>query len=166
LSSPAPRSSLSRRLGAREPGRRPRRYVQLTAKALIGVAAADGKFLWRYDRPANRQGINCSIPVYQDGLLFAASTYGAGGGLVKLSKDASGGIKAEEVYATKKMQNHHGGMVNFDGCLYGLSRTGRNTSSAAASSSLIAATRRPGRTRSLPTAKCTCATRMSCSATT
>jgi outer membrane protein assembly factor BamB len=96
-----------------------RQYVQLAAKALIGVAASDGKLLWRYDKPANRMGISCSTPIYQDGQVFAASAYGAGGGLVKLTKDASGGIKAEEVYFTKNMQNHHGGMIVLDGCLYG-----------------------------------------------
>jgi len=96
-----------------------REYVQFTARALVGVAASDGKFLWRYDRPANRMAINCSTPVHHDGLVFAASAYGAGGGLVKLSKDASGGVKAEEVYSTTKMENHHGGMILLDGCLYG-----------------------------------------------
>jgi len=54
-----------------------------------------------------------------DGLVFAASSYGAGGGAVKLSKDASGAVKAEEVYFTSNMENHHGGMIVFDGCLYG-----------------------------------------------
>jgi len=96
-----------------------RHYVQLTTRALIGVAASDGKFLWRYDTPANRMGINCTTPLCHDGMVFAASAYGAGGGLVKLSKDANGGVKAEEVYATRKMQNHHGGMILLDGCLYG-----------------------------------------------
>lgn len=96
-----------------------RQYVQMTARALIGVAASDGKFLWRYDAPANRMGINCSTPVHHDGQVFAASAYGAGGGLVKLSKDADGGVKAEEVYFSKKMQNHHGGMILLDGYLYG-----------------------------------------------
>ncbi len=96
-----------------------RQYVQLTARTLVGIAASDGKFLWRYDRPANGMGINCSTPVHHDGFLFAASAYGAGGGLVKLSKDGNGGVKAEEVYFTKRMQNHHGGMIAFDGCLYG-----------------------------------------------
>ncbi|OHB63528.1 MAG: hypothetical protein A2Y77_11370 [Planctomycetes bacterium RBG_13_62_9] len=96
-----------------------RQYVQLTQKALVGVAASDGKFLWRYDRAANGHGIICSTPLYHDGLVFAASAYGAGGGLVKLSKDASGGVKAEEVYFSKKMQNHHGGMIVVEGCLYG-----------------------------------------------
>ena len=96
-----------------------RQYVQMTAKALIGVAASDGKFLWQYDQAANSHGIICSTPIHHDGLVFAASAYGAGGGLVRLSKAADGGVKAEEVYFSKKMQNHHGGMIVIDGCLYG-----------------------------------------------
>ncbi len=96
-----------------------RQYVQLTSKTLVGVAASDGKFLWRYDRAANSHAINCSTPVFRDGMVLGASAYGAGGGVVKLSKDANGGIKADEVWFSKKMQNHHGGMIVLDGCLYG-----------------------------------------------
>jgi outer membrane protein assembly factor BamB len=96
-----------------------REYVQFTQKALVGVAASDGKFLWRYDRAANSHGINCSTPIFLDSRVFAASAYAAGGGLVKLSKDGSGGVQAEEVFFSRKMQNHHGGMIVLDGCLYG-----------------------------------------------
>lgn len=96
-----------------------RQYVQLTARALIGVAASDGRFLWRYDRPANRMGINCATPLYHDGMVFASSAYGAGAGLVNLSKHTDGSVKTEEVYATTDMQNHHGGMILLDGYLYG-----------------------------------------------
>ena len=96
-----------------------REYVQLTRGALIGVAASDGRFLWKYDHPASRSGINCSTPLYLDGSVFAASAYGTGGGLAKLTKDPSGEIKADEVYFTKRMQNHHGGMIVVDGYLYG-----------------------------------------------
>lgn len=96
-----------------------RQYVQLTAKGLVGVAASDGKFLWRYDAPANRMGINCSTPLYHEGQVFAASAYGAGGGAVKLSKADDGGIRAEEVWFSRKMQNHHGGVILLDGYLYG-----------------------------------------------
>lgn len=96
-----------------------RQYVQFTAGALVGVAAADGRFLWSYDHPANENGINCSTPIFADGLVFASSAYGAGGGAVKLSKDAGGAFKADEVYFSTQMQNHHGGMVVIDGCLYG-----------------------------------------------
>jgi outer membrane protein assembly factor BamB len=96
-----------------------RQYVQLTAKALLGVAASDGKFLWRYDRPANRMGINCSTPIYHDGMVFAASAYGAGGGVVKLSKDSNGEVKAEEGWFSRQMENHHGGVILHDGALFG-----------------------------------------------
>lgn len=96
-----------------------RQYVQLTSSSLVGVAASDGQFLWKYDRPANRMGINCSTPIYQDGLLFAASAYGNGGGAVKLMKNENGSVTAAEVYFSSNMQNHHGGMIVVDGCLYG-----------------------------------------------
>ena len=96
-----------------------RQYVQFTQRGVVAVAAADGKFLWRYDRPANRMGISCATPVTRDACVFASSAYGTGGGLVKLSEDAQGGVKAEEVYFTKNMQNHHGGMILLDGYLYG-----------------------------------------------
>jgi len=96
-----------------------RQYVQLTANALIGVAASDGKFLWRYDRPANNFSINITTPIYHDGHVFAASAYGAGGGLVKLTKDENGGVVAEEVWFTRDMENHHGGVIIHDGAVYG-----------------------------------------------
>jgi len=96
-----------------------RQYVQLTAKALIGVAAADGKLLWQYEKPANRMGINCSTPIYYDGMVFAASAYGAGGGAVKLSRDSNGAVKAEEVWSSRQMENHHGGVIFHEGALFG-----------------------------------------------
>lgn len=96
-----------------------RQYVQLAAKALIGIAAEDGAFLWRYDAPANGMAINCSTPLFHDGMVFASSAYGAGGGLAKLTKSADGTIEPEEVFFSKRMQNHHGGMIVVDGALYG-----------------------------------------------
>jgi len=92
-------------------------YVQLTATTLVGIST-DGKLLWRYDRAANRDRINCSTPVYHDGMVFAASAYNAGGGAVKLSKDANGGITATEAYFSPSLKNHHGGFVVADGYLY------------------------------------------------
>jgi outer membrane protein assembly factor BamB len=94
-----------------------RQYVQFLGKGVVGVAAADGKFLWRYDGPANGTA-NCSTPIYFDGCVFAASGYGTGGGLAKLTKDGDA-FKAEEIYFTKKMKNHHGGMVLLNGYIYG-----------------------------------------------
>jgi len=96
-----------------------RQYVAFTASALIGVDAKDGTLLWHYAAPANGMGITCSTPIFADGLVFAASAYGTGGGAVKLSASDDGGVAAEQVYFSPRMQNHHGGMIVIDGALYG-----------------------------------------------
>jgi outer membrane protein assembly factor BamB len=101
-----------------------RQYIQFMGGGVVGVAADDGKFLWRYDHPHNGTA-NCSTPLYHDGYVFAASGYGTGGGLAKINV-AGGTFSAEEVYFTKNMVNHHGGMVLVDGYLYG-SNEGRLT---------------------------------------
>jgi outer membrane protein assembly factor BamB len=95
-----------------------RQYLQLVGAALVGISA-DGQLLWRYDRPANTFRINCASPLFHDGFVFASSAYGAGGGLVKLHREADGSVRAEEVWFSKRLQNHHGGVVYHDQCLYG-----------------------------------------------
>jgi outer membrane protein assembly factor BamB len=96
-----------------------REYIQFLAGGVVGVAANDGHFLWRFDAPANRGGINCSAPLFHDNQVFAASSYNTGGGLAKLEADPNGAITATQVYFTRNMRNHHGGMVLIDGYLYG-----------------------------------------------
>lgn len=96
-----------------------RQYIQFLATSVAGVAAADGKFLWRYDKPANGMKLNISTPIYHDGQVFAASAYGAGGGLARLSRNANGEVTAEEVWFSKSMENHHGGVILHDGALFG-----------------------------------------------
>ena len=95
-----------------------RQYVDFLEKGLAGIDAASGKLLWRSRKGANGVA-NCATPVFADGLVFAASAYGGGGAQVRLVADGADGVKAEDVYATKKMQNHHGGMILYGGFLYG-----------------------------------------------
>jgi outer membrane protein assembly factor BamB/Ca2+-binding EF-hand superfamily protein len=96
-----------------------RQYVQFLAKTVAGVSAKDGKLLWRYDKPANGMRINISTPVYHEGTVFAASAYGAGGGLVRLVPQDGGSIAAEEAWFSKSIENHHGGVIIHDGAVYG-----------------------------------------------
>jgi len=91
-----------------------REYIQFLAKGVVGVSAKDGKMLWHFEQPANPVS-NISTPIYSDHYVFAASAYYVGGALAKINS----GSKAEVVYATKKMKNHHGGIVLLDGYLYG-----------------------------------------------
>jgi outer membrane protein assembly factor BamB len=94
-----------------------RAYTTLMASAAVGVRASDGQLLWRYAAPANRTA-NIATPVVHANQVFYTSAYGTGGGLLQLrASDAS--VNAQEVYFTRDLQNHHGGVVLVDGVLYG-----------------------------------------------
>lgn len=96
-----------------------RQYIQFLAHGVVGMAAEDGRFLWRFDAPANNFGINCSAPIVVDDQIFAASSYNTGGGMAKVASGPGGGMTATQVYFTRNMRNHHGGMVVLNGYLYG-----------------------------------------------
>ena len=96
-----------------------RQYVQFAATSVVGVAADNGKLLWRYEAPANRMRINISTPIYSNGHVFAASAYGAGGGVARIAKEENGDFTSEEIWFSKSMENHHGGMILHDGALFG-----------------------------------------------
>jgi outer membrane protein assembly factor BamB len=88
-----------------------RQYVQLLEGALVGVAAADGKFLWRYDRIANGTA-NIPTPLVHGDYIFCSTGYNTGSALLKLERTGDG-VNAAEVYflPARALQNHHGGMV-------------------------------------------------------
>jgi outer membrane protein assembly factor BamB len=74
----------------------------------------DGKEIW-----AVRIAPAFTTPIYHDGHVFATSAYGAGGGLARLTRNAAGEFAAEEVWFSKSMENHHGGVILQDGALFG-----------------------------------------------
>jgi len=94
-----------------------RTYMTFTANGGVGIRASDGKLMFRYSKASNYVA-NVATPVYADNKVFFASAYDTGGGLVDLTVQ-DGEVKAKEVYFTRNMKNHHGGMVLVDGYLYG-----------------------------------------------
>jgi outer membrane protein assembly factor BamB len=98
-----------------------RTIMTLTDRAGVGVRASDGKLLWRYERVANNTA-NAATPIFHDNKVFYSSNYGTGGVLLALTP-AGGTVQAREVYFTRSMKNHHGGMVLVNGFLYGFDST-------------------------------------------
>jgi len=96
-----------------------RAFTTLTESAAVGVRASDGKLLWRYPRVANGTA-NVTTPVVRDGKVFYTSAYNTGSALLELAA-GNGNIEAREIYFSRDMMNHHGGVVLVDGFLYGFS---------------------------------------------
>jgi outer membrane protein assembly factor BamB len=94
-----------------------RQYVQLVAGGVVGVAARDGRFLWKYEK-LGRNTANIPTPIILGDHVFCAAGYGKGGALLKLT--ASGDkVTAEEVYYSNKLRNKHGGIVVVGDRVYG-----------------------------------------------
>jgi len=98
-----------------------RQYVQRTGASVSGVAAKDGRLLWRFPHAARTAAI--PTPIVSENYVFSTSGYGAGCVLIKLMP-INNGIKAEKVYANSDMTNHHGGVVKVGDYVYGYSDRG------------------------------------------
>jgi len=73
--------------------------------------------MFRYPNAANNVA-NITTPIFSDNKVFFTSAYDTGGGLVDLTAQ-NGEVKAKEIYFTRNMKNHHGGVVLVNGYLYG-----------------------------------------------
>jgi outer membrane protein assembly factor BamB len=92
--------------------------MTLTAKALIGVNADNGQLLWHVKHESYADE-NVMIPIFHDGHVFI-STLATGSVKWKVNVE-DGKVSLEEVWRTKEMDNHHGGVILLDGNLYGTS---------------------------------------------
>jgi outer membrane protein assembly factor BamB len=90
--------------------------VQFTPDSVFGVAADTGKLLWRAERKGQTAVI--PTPIVHDNLVYVTSGYGVGDDLFRIDVSTSE-FKAEKVYANKVIINHHGGVILYQGDVYG-----------------------------------------------
>jgi outer membrane protein assembly factor BamB len=110
-----------------------RQYVQSVYNgsgkggAIVGVAARDGKLLWTFPiLPVSRYEVYAIVPtpIVRGDLIYVTAGYNAGCDLLKVTKDAAGQFKAENLYSgrsQKVMKNEHGGVVLVGDHVYGYS---------------------------------------------
>jgi outer membrane protein assembly factor BamB len=99
-----------------------KQYVQFLSKGVVGVDAATGKFLWRYD-DTGKTPANSPTPVAHDNLVYTAKGR-FGGALVALKPSDDGGVTAEQVYMERGLPYSMGGSVLINGYLYGTTNDG------------------------------------------
>ena len=96
-------------------------YIQLTDQNVGGVNSADGKLLWKAARVGRTAVI--PTPILAGNLVYVASGYNAGSNLFRI-ESAGGKFTAQQVYASKEMVNHHGGVVKIGDYAFGYSDKG------------------------------------------
>ncbi len=95
-----------------------KQYIQMTAEGVVGVRADNGELLWQSELGSNGVAV-IPTPIVKGNRVFVTSNYPDGEcGLVELTV-ANGKIQAKDVYEHDLLKNHHGGVLLYDGYLYG-----------------------------------------------
>jgi outer membrane protein assembly factor BamB len=94
--------------------------VTHTVTYIIGVNAADGKLLWKFNfaavNPDGKGGKNyIQTPLFRDGYIFAANGYGQTAAKIKLNSDGS---DPTLVWKNAEINPHVGGMVLIGNYIY------------------------------------------------
>jgi len=90
-----------------------RQLIQLTGPNFGAVDAANGKLLWKTPFPGKTAVI--PSPIFSDGQVFVAAGYGAGCKMVSIGANNA----LTDGYSNTDMVNHHGGVLLYQGNLYG-----------------------------------------------
>ncbi len=100
-----------------------RMILTMNSKAFLGVNADNGELLFTFPHETTYD-VNATSPIYHDGQVFVCSGYGSGSAMFKLKVE---GQKAsvEQVWKSKDLDNHHGGVILLDGYVYGAASGGR-----------------------------------------
>lgn len=92
-----------------------RQLIQLTMQSVGAVNAADGKVLWTTPFPGKTAVI--PSPIFNNGRVFVVAGYGVGCKMVNIGPNN----EVSDVYANNDLVNHHGGVLLYQGYLYGFS---------------------------------------------
>jgi outer membrane protein assembly factor BamB len=93
--------------------------VTMVKEGVVGVDARDGGVLWTAPH-RNKHDNHMVSPVFEDGLLYVTSGYGAGGKMFRLSDD---GRTLTKLWEQSKPDTIHGGVIFTGGHIYGSSNT-------------------------------------------
>ncbi len=91
-------------------------YIQLFEKRVVGISPQDGKLLWEAEFPGRVAVI--PTPIVRDNKIFVTAGYGSGCMLVEISA-ANEATQLYDEKASKRMKNHHGGVIRQGDYLYG-----------------------------------------------
>jgi outer membrane protein assembly factor BamB len=91
--------------------------IGATNTCYYSLDAKNGNLLWKADFK-NKYDINCSDAIVYNDYVFLTSGEGKGSMLIKLKKTGNG-ITTEKVWETELMDNYHGGVILYNGNLYG-----------------------------------------------
>ena len=98
--------------------------ITMSAKRVLSFDPGDGRLLWDYAF-SNKRENNVADVIISDGLVYASSGYGGGSILLWPQRKGDSEYSVDSVWKSELLDNHHGGVLLFDGRLYGAGHESR-----------------------------------------
>ena len=99
-----------------------RQLAYFTAYALTGLSPTDGSVLWQVPWKT-RWDVSAATPVFiAPDKLFISTGDDSGGAVFRIATEGAG-LVAKQLWQNKKMKNHFGTSVLYDGHLYGFDKS-------------------------------------------
>jgi len=98
--------------------------VTLSSERVLSFNPNNGYLLWQHTF-GNERGNSATDVIVNNGLVYASSGYGGGSILLRPQRKANGEFSVEQVWVSDLLDNHHGGVLLQNGCLYGAGHEAR-----------------------------------------
>jgi outer membrane protein assembly factor BamB len=97
----------------------------------FAVDVSNGEILWKVEHEMSSDPnmrrfelIKCTTPLYKDGMAYITGGYDTEGMMVRIGSDCK---SARILWTDQVLDNHHGGVVQVDGYIYGSNWINNNT---------------------------------------
>jgi outer membrane protein assembly factor BamB len=98
--------------------------ITMSAQRILSFDPSAGHLLWDYAF-ANQRENNIADVIVSDDLVYASSGYGKGSVLLRPERQSDGKFSVTPVWTSELLDNHHGGVLLYDGFLYGAGQEAR-----------------------------------------
>jgi outer membrane protein assembly factor BamB len=98
--------------------------ITMSAERVFAFAPDNGRLLWDHAF-GNTRGNSATDVVVSNGLVYASSGYGGGSILMRPRRQPNDQFAVEQVWKSDLLDNHHGGVLFWDGHLYGAGHEAR-----------------------------------------
>ena len=98
--------------------------ISMSANRVFSFDPQNGRILWDYPF-GNERGNSATDVIVSDGRVYASTGYGGGSVLLQPQRQVNGDFAVRVVWTSELLDNHHGGVLLFNGRLYGAGHESR-----------------------------------------
>lgn len=98
--------------------------ISMSAKRIFSIDPKTGRLLWEHPF-GNERGNSATDAIVHDGIVYASTGYGGGSISLRPRQLQNRDFSVTVLWKIEALDNHHGGVIRLDRCLYGAGHESR-----------------------------------------